>query len=79
MTNAGPPADHDVADTSIPPTSPPSPPSSEEVDLDAVERDLSAVEVALNRLADETYWTDEVTGEPIPDDVLAHDPLARRA
>lgn len=50
-----------------------------DVDLDAVERDLAAVEVALGRLADGTYWTDEVTGEPIADDVLVHDPLARRA
>lgn len=49
------------------------------VDLDAIERDLNAVDVALNRLADGTYWTDEVTGEPIPDHVLTHDPTARRA
>ncbi len=48
------------------------------VDLDAVERDLTAVEVALNRLADGTYWTDEVTGRPIPEDVLVRNPLARR-
>ena len=52
---------------------------AEEVDLDAVERDLSAVEVALNRLADGTYWTDEVTGEPIPEPVLVRNPLTRRA
>ena len=51
---------------------------AEPVDLDAIERDLAAVEVALGRLADGTYWTDEVTGGPIPDDVLTHDPLARR-
>ena len=49
------------------------------VDLDAIERDLAAVEVALERLSDGTYWTDEVTGQPIPDDVLAADPTARRA
>jgi RNA polymerase-binding transcription factor DksA len=49
------------------------------VDLDTIERDLSAVEVALGRLDDGTYWTDEVTGQPIPDDVLIHDPTARRA
>lgn len=48
------------------------------VDLDAIERDLAAVEVALERLSDGSYWTDEVTGEPIPDDVLAADPTARR-
>ena len=50
-----------------------------EVDLDAIERDLAAVERALERLSDGTYWTDEVTGEPIADQVLADDPTARRA
>jgi RNA polymerase-binding transcription factor DksA len=44
-----------------------------------VERDLAAVERALERLSDGTYWTDEVTGEPIPADVLAADPTTRRA
>ena len=53
-------------------------PSSDEVDLDAIERDLHAVETALNRLADGTYWTDEVTGAPIPEHLLASDPTARR-
>ncbi|MGE5211346.1 MAG: hypothetical protein ACM3MM_08765 [Acidobacteriota bacterium] len=50
-----------------------------EVDLDEVERDLAAVERALERLSDGTYWTDEVTGQPIPDEVLVSDPTARRA
>ena len=50
-----------------------------EVDLDAIERDLADVERALERLSDGTYWTDEVTGEPIADHVLADDPTARRA
>jgi RNA polymerase-binding transcription factor DksA len=54
-------------------TSPP------EVDLDAIERDLAGVERALERLSDGTYWTDEVTGEPIAEHVLADDPTARRA
>ena len=49
------------------------------VDLDAIERDLDAVDEALDRLADGSYGTDEVTGEPIPDDVLEADPTARRA
>ena len=49
------------------------------LDLDAIEADLDAVQTALQRLADGLYWTDEVTGEPIPADVLAADPLARRA
>lgn len=47
-------------------------------DLDRIERELAGVEAALRRLDDGTYWTDEVTGEPIPDDVLAADPVARR-
>ena len=48
-------------------------------DLDAIARDLDGVDAALKRLDDGTYWTDEVTGEPIPDEVLAADPVARRA
>jgi RNA polymerase-binding transcription factor DksA len=50
-----------------------------ELDLDVVERDLAAVETALQRLSDGTYWTDEVTGEPIAEHVLAADPTVRRA
>ena len=72
MTDAQP---HHVHDESSPARSP----SDEAIDLDAVERDLAAVEVALERLNEGTYWTDEVTGEPIPDHVLAADPTARRA
>ena len=78
-----------VTDESPDPTTPsddavrdvpePSRPDGSDVDLDAVERDLAAVEVALARLSDGTYWTDEVTGEPIPEPVLAADPTARRA
>jgi hypothetical protein len=51
----------------------------EPLDLVRIERDLSGVDVALRRLDEGSYWTDEVTGEPIPDDVLADDPVARRA
>ena len=43
-----------------------------------IERDLAGVETALRRLDDGTYWTDEITGAPIGDDVLATDPVARR-
>ena len=53
--------------------------SAERVDLDAIERDLADVEAALRRLDDGTYWTDEVTGDTIPDETLAADPLARRS
>jgi hypothetical protein len=49
------------------------------VDLGAVERDLEAVEAALPRLDDGSYWSDEITGGVIPDGVLAENPVARRA
>lgn len=49
------------------------------VDLDRVERDLEGVEAALARLDAGTYWTDEITGAPLGDDVLIDDPVARRA
>lgn len=55
------------------------PEPSAPLDLDGIERDLASVETALQRLDAGTYWTDEVTGEAIPDDVLAADPTARRA
>jgi RNA polymerase-binding transcription factor DksA len=47
-------------------------------DLDRIERDLAGVETALQRLDAGTYWTDEISGESIPDDVLVNDPVARR-
>ena len=48
------------------------------VDLDRIAQDLADVEVALVRLDEGTYWTCEVTGEPLPDDLLAANPVARR-
>ncbi|CAN5788301.1 hypothetical protein BH24ACT5_BH24ACT5_04480 [soil metagenome] len=48
-------------------------------DLDRIAAELADVEQALARLDDGTYWTDEVTGEPLADDVLAESPTARRA
>ncbi len=54
-------------------------PESEAPDLDVIEQDLADVETALARLEAGTYWTDEVTGQPIPDEVLAQRPTARRA
>ena len=48
-------------------------------DLDVIESDLDAVQTALVRLDDGTYWTDEVTGEPIAPERLVLDPLTRRA
>lgn len=70
--------------TEAPPTSPATdepiePDPAEAIDLDAIEQDLTDVQQALDRLNDGTYWTDEVTGQTIPDDVLATNPLARTA
>ncbi len=56
----------------------PTPGAAAGPDLDAIEADLDGVDAALARLADETYWTDEVTGEPLDDALLADDPIARR-
>ena len=48
-----------------------------ELDLDTVERDLAGVEAALERLDRGTYFTDEVTGAPLPESFLAANPTAR--
>jgi RNA polymerase-binding transcription factor DksA len=48
------------------------------LDLDTIEQDLADVEVALTRLDAGTYWTDEVTGDDLPHDLLAAKPTARR-
>ncbi len=52
---------------------------SQPINLDQIEQDLADVETALARLEAGTYWTDEVTGQPLPDDLLAQRPTARRA
>ena len=49
------------------------------IDLERIAADLDGVDAALRRLDDGTYWNDEVTGAEIPDQVLAADPVARRA
>jgi RNA polymerase-binding transcription factor DksA len=49
------------------------------LDLDAIERDLADVEVALTRLDAGTYWTDEVTGAELSAELLDERPTARRA
>ncbi|MDO8363477.1 MAG: hypothetical protein Q7V88_11320 [Actinomycetota bacterium] len=49
------------------------------LDLDGIQRDLADVELALARLDAGTYWTDEVTGAPLPAELLAQRPTARRA
>ncbi|CAB4367237.1 MAG: hypothetical protein F2916_00080 [Actinobacteria bacterium] len=48
------------------------------LDLDAIERDLADVDAALTRLDNDTYWVDEVTGQPLSTDLLAAHPTARR-
>ncbi|HEY5663279.1 MAG TPA: hypothetical protein VIS05_04505 [Ilumatobacter sp.] len=52
---------------------------AEQADLDRIEADLAGVESALERLDAGTYWSDEVTGDPLPDELLIADPVARRA
>jgi RNA polymerase-binding transcription factor DksA len=49
-----------------------------ELDLDAIETDLADVEVALARLEAGTYWTCEVTGQALDDELLTVHPTARR-
>ena len=49
------------------------------LDLDAIERDLADVEVALARLDAGTYWTDEVTGDEMSAELLDDQPTASRA
>ena len=52
-------------------------PSEGGLDLAAIATDLADVEVALHRLESGTYFTDEVTGEPLAADWLASHPTAR--
>jgi RNA polymerase-binding transcription factor DksA len=47
-------------------------------DLTTIDRDLGEVDVALTRLDAGRFWTCEVTGHPIPDSLLATEPVARR-
>jgi len=46
--------------------------------LERIGADLADVEVALVRLDAGTYWTCEVTGRPLPDELLTEQPAARR-
>ena len=48
-------------------------------DLDAIATDLADVETALDRLDEGTYWTDEVSGAALSDELLAERPTARRS
>ena len=49
------------------------------LDLDDIDVKLEAVEVALVRLENETYFTDEITGKPLDEQLLTNNPIARRA
>jgi RNA polymerase-binding transcription factor DksA len=49
------------------------------LDLAAIEADLADVEVALARLDAGTYWTCEVTGQPLSEELMAAEPTRRRA
>jgi|TARA_B100000123_G_scaffold209144_1_gene158203 RNA polymerase-binding transcription factor DksA len=51
---------------------------SNDLDVDQIAAELDNVATALTRLSDGTYWTDEVTGEELPAEVLAADPTRRR-
>jgi RNA polymerase-binding transcription factor DksA len=51
---------------------------SNDLDIDQIAAELDNVATALTRLSDGTYWTDEVTGEELPAEVLAADPTRRR-
>ncbi|MDA2969162.1 MAG: hypothetical protein O2792_04920 [Actinomycetota bacterium] len=46
--------------------------------IEAIERDLNDVDVAMDRLEKGTYFSDEVTGAVLQTDFLAANPLARR-
>ena len=47
------------------------------IDLGAIQHDLEGVQTALERLNEGTYWTDEITGQLIPNEILDAFPLTR--
>lgn len=53
--------------------------SDRSLDLDEIDAQLDAVEVALVRLENGTYFTDEINGRPLDDQLLSMNPIARRA
>ncbi|MEY2885234.1 MAG: hypothetical protein RJB40_88 [Actinomycetota bacterium] len=52
---------------------------SDALDLDAIEANLNDVEVALERLESGTYFTDEISGSALSEEVLSTNPTARHA
>ena len=75
---AGAPVTSDPTGTDMSTDEPGSGEAADPLDLDRIGRDLDGVEAALRRLDDGTYWTDEVTGGALPDELLDADPVARR-
>jgi RNA polymerase-binding transcription factor DksA len=49
------------------------------LDLNKIEADLTDVDAALGRLEAGTYFTDEVTGQQLSEELLTNNPIARRA
>ncbi len=49
------------------------------LDLDEIDANLDAVEAALVRLENGTYFSDEITGKPLNEQLLSDNPIARRA
>lgn len=64
-------------DFGVEPNAGPSIATAPGIDLDAIQRDLEGVQAALERLNEGTYWTDEITGDVIPNEVLDAFPLTR--
>jgi hypothetical protein len=52
--------------------------SASPLDLGDIDVKLDAVEVALVRLENGTYFTDEITGKPLDEQLLTNNPIARR-
>lgn len=69
----------DAHDTEAPSNETAAAPAAPTLDLAAIEADLADVEVALTRLDAGTYWTCEVTGQPLSDELMAAEPTRRRA
>lgn len=53
--------------------------SANSLDLDQIDVELDAVEIALVRLENGTYFTDEITGKPLDEQLLTNNPIVRRA
>lgn len=46
--------------------------------IEAIERDLNDVDVAMERLEKGTYFSDEITGAVLQPEFIVANPLARR-